>query len=60
MALLTCLLIGWQLSPQTIIEEVEQGGFHFQRRWLYIIMIRFVAPALLFVLLLQSTGILSL
>ncbi len=59
-ALLTCLLIGWQLSPQTIIEEVEQGGFHFQRRWLYIIMIRFAAPALLFVLLLQSTGILSL
>ncbi len=59
-ALLTCLLIGWQLSPQTIIEEVEQGGYRFQRRWLYIVMIRFVAPALLFVLLLQSTGILNL
>lgn len=59
-ALLTCLLIGWQLSPEVIIEEVEQGVFHFQRRWLYIVMVRFVAPFLLFVLLLQSVGLFSL
>jgi NSS family neurotransmitter:Na+ symporter len=37
---------------------VEKTGCRMGRRRLYIVMIRFVAPALLVVLLLKSLGIL--
>lgn len=56
-ALLTCILIGWVVSPQTVIDEVTLGGHMFSRRKLYVVMIKFAAPVLLFVLLLQSVGI---
>lgn len=59
-ALLTCVLIGWVVKPKTIIDEVTQGQYKFHRRVLYIVMMKFVAPILLFVLLLQSVGILKL
>lgn len=55
-ALCTCILIGWVLSPKIIIDEVTQNQYKFGRKTLYIIMIRFVAPVLLFILLLQSIG----
>ena len=57
-ALLTCILIGWVVKPQTVIDEVTIGGCRFGRRKLYIVMVTAVAPALLFLLLLQSVGIL--
>lgn len=56
-ALLTCILIGWVVKPDVIIEEVTQGKYKFRRKWLYIIMIKFIAPIMLFLLLLQSTGL---
>lgn len=56
-ALCTCILIGWVLKPQIIIDEVTQGKYKFGRKTLYVIIIRFVAPILLFILLLQSIGI---
>ena len=56
-AFLTCILIGWVVKPKTIIDEVEQGGVKFRRRMLYIIMIRFVAPLMLFFMILQAFGI---
>lgn len=56
-ALCTCILIGWILTPQIIIDEVTQGKYKFGRKTLYVIMIRFVAPILLSILLLQSIGI---
>lgn len=56
-ALLTCVLIGWVVKPKTIIDEVCLGGYKFRRKTLYIIMIKFVAPLLLIVLLLQSLGV---
>lgn len=55
-ALLTCILIGWVVKPKTIIDEVTLGGNRFGRRRLYIVMIKFVAPVLLLILLLQSIG----
>lgn len=58
-AFATCILVGWVLTPKAIIEEVEKGGCRFGRKGLYILMIRFVAPAMLFILLLQSSGILG-
>lgn len=59
-ALLTCILIGWVAKPKTIIDEVCRGGYKFRRKSLYIIMIKFIAPLLLFVLLLQSLGIINI
>lgn len=57
-ALLTCILIGWVAKPKTVIDEVTQNGkYKFSRKWLYIIMIKFIAPILLVVLLLQAFGI---
>lgn len=59
-AFLTCILIGWVAKPETVIDEVSYGGHKFSRKYLYIIMIKFVAPILLFVLLLQSLGIITI
>lgn len=58
-AIATCILIGWVLKPKTIIDEVEKSGSKFGRKKLYIVMIKYVAPFLLFVLLLKSLGILK-
>lgn len=53
-ALLTCILIGWIAKPDIIIDEVTQGKYKFSRKWLYIVMIKFVAPLLILILLVQS------
>ncbi len=59
-ALLTCILIGWIAKPKTIIDEVTLGGGKFTRKGLYIVMIKFIAPALLLILLLQALGIINI
>ncbi|MDO4617175.1 MAG: sodium-dependent transporter [Lachnospiraceae bacterium] len=59
-AIATCLMIGWVLSPQVIIDEVEKNGEHMGRKGLYRIMIKFIAPILLFILLLKAVGILTI
>lgn len=56
-ALLTCILIGWVVKPSTIIDEVCIGGYKFSRKGLYIAMVKFIAPVLLFLLLLQAFGL---
>ena len=56
----TCLLIGWLLTPDTVIQEVEKSGHKMGRKNLYIVMVRFVAPILLLILLLKSVGILTI
>ncbi|MBR5248352.1 MAG: sodium-dependent transporter [Lachnospiraceae bacterium] len=55
----TCILIGWVLKPKTVIDEVEKSGSKFGRKKLYIVMIKYAAPLLLFVLFLKSLGILK-
>lgn len=57
-ALCTCLLIGWILKPETIIDEVEKSGAKFGRKALYTLMIKVIAPLFLLVLMLQTFGIL--
>ncbi|MCI8560755.1 MAG: sodium-dependent transporter [Dorea sp.] len=56
-ALCTCILIGWVAGPKTVIDEVTIGGYKFGRKRLYIAMIKYVAPVLLFILLVQSFGV---
>ena len=53
-ALVTCILIGWVVKPKVITDEVKKGGYKFGREFIYKAMIKFIAPILLFVLLLQS------
>lgn len=55
----TCVLIGWVVSPKVIIDEAEKTGAKFGRRRLYVVMIKFVVPALLILLFLKSIGILT-
>lgn len=55
----TCILVGWIAKPKAIIDEVTKNGEKFTRKHLYIVMIKFVTPVLLFVLLLGSFGIFS-
>ena len=58
-AIASCILIGWVLKPQTIIDEAQKNGEKMRRRGLYVVMIKFVSPVLLLILLLISLGILK-
>lgn len=59
-SLLSTILIGWVVGPKWIIDEVEYGGYKFSRKKLYIVMIKYVTPIMMFILFLQSTGILNM
>lgn len=56
----TCILVGWVVKPRTVIDEVRINGERFSRKWLYIAMIRVIAPIMLLFLLLQSLGLLKI
>ena len=58
-ALLSTILIGWIKKPQYVIGEMERNGETFRRKGVYTVMIRYIAPVMMFILFLQSTGILS-
>ncbi len=53
----TCILVGWVVTPKTIIDEVEKTGCKMGRKRLYVVMVKFVAPVMLAVLFLKSLGI---
>ena len=56
-ALATCILIGWVAKPKTVIDEVTKNGEKFNRKIVYNVTIKFIAPILLLVILLQALGI---
>ena len=56
---LSSILIGWVVGPDWIVEEVEYGGVTFGLKGLYRFMIRYIVPVMMFILFLQSTGILG-
>jgi len=58
-AIATCILIGWVVGPKSIVDEVTLGGIKFNRKMLYIVMVKVVTPAMLVLLLLQSFGIIK-
>jgi NSS family neurotransmitter:Na+ symporter len=60
-ALLTCVLVGWVCKPKSVIDEigVGLGGKKFARKGLFVVMIKFIAPVLLVVILLQAFNLLS-
>ena len=55
-SLLTCIVIGWVVKPKWVIDEVESSGAKFGRKKLYTVMIKYIAPALMILLFLQSIG----
>ncbi len=55
-SLLTCIIIGWVVKPKWVIDEVESSGAKFGRKKLYAVMIKYIAPALMILLFLQSIG----
>ena len=59
LAIGTCLMIGWTVGPQVIIDEMENTGENFTRRPIYVAMIKYIAPILLLILLLKSLGVLK-
>ena len=58
-ALLSTILIGWVMKPEFVIGEMERNGEKFRRKGIYRVMIRYVAPIMMLILFLQSTGILA-
>ncbi|MGN0438775.1 MAG: sodium-dependent transporter [Lachnospiraceae bacterium] len=58
-AILTSILIGWIVKPKVVIDEVTKSGCKFNRKLIYIAMIKVVVPALLIVLLLQAVGVIK-
>ncbi len=58
-ALLSTILIGWVKKPGYVIEEMERSGDKFRRKHIYTVMIRYVAPVMMLILFLQSTGLLG-
>jgi NSS family neurotransmitter:Na+ symporter len=58
-SLLSTILIGWIVGPKWVADEMEYGGKKFHRKKLYYVMIRFVCPVMMFILSLQSTGLLA-
>ena len=58
-ALLSTILIDWIKTPDYVIGEMGRNGEHFRRKSVYRVMIRYIAPVMMLILFLQSTGILS-
>jgi NSS family neurotransmitter:Na+ symporter len=59
LAILTCVLIGWIVKPKIIVDEATKNGERFLRRGLYVAMVKYIAPAMLIVLLLVSFGVIK-
>lgn len=57
LAIGTCILVGWITKPKAVIDEATKNGERFLRKGLYSVMVKFVAPVLLFILLLGSFGV---
>jgi len=53
----TCILIGWVVGPDTVVEEATKNGERFNRRKLYNVMIRFVSPVMLVILFAKALGL---
>lgn len=58
-ALLSGIFIGWVIEPSYINEEMKKGGIKYRGSQMYSFTVKYVAPVIMFVLFLQSTGLLD-
>lgn len=56
-ALLSCILIGWVVGPDYVIEEMEYDGSVMRRKKMYRVMVKYISPILMAVLFITSTGL---
>ena len=50
----TCIFVGWVLKPKAVIDEVEEGGRTFRARGLYVVMVKYFAPAFMIAILVSE------
>ncbi len=53
-AVLTCLFIGWAMSPRLVIDQCERTGHTFGAKRFYSLMVRYFAPLLLIAILVSE------
>lgn len=60
-ALLTCVLVGWCYKPDGILEEINIGlnGKVFRQKRLYTVMIKYIAPVLMVIIMMQAFNLFS-
>lgn len=54
-AFLTSIMVGWFIGPKFVIDEVTKNGEKFNREAIYKVMIKYIAPVLLFIILVFYT-----
>ena len=59
-AFLTCVFVGWVVKPSFVIEEMEIDNHEFKRKNIYAFMIKYIAPVIMLILFIESTGLLNL
>lgn len=57
LSICTCILIGWVVKPNLLVGEMRLNGYSFRRKYLYVVMLRFIVPVLLAILLLGAFGV---
>jgi NSS family neurotransmitter:Na+ symporter len=50
----TCVCVGWALTPQVVVDEVEASGGPFRAKALYVVMVKWFAPALVTAILVSE------
>ena len=54
LATATCLFVGWVLGPNSVVDEVEASGHPFRSKSLYVVMVKYVAPAFMVAILVSE------
>ena len=53
-AIATCVLVGWVIKPKAITDEVEKNGEKMNRKKMFVVMIKYITPAMLIVLFITN------
>lgn len=56
-AIFTCVVVGWVWGTDKALEEVSLNGEKFPRKPIFVVMTKYIAPVLLFIILLNSFGL---
>lgn len=56
-AIFTCIVVGWVWGTDKALEEVQLNGEKFPRKPIFVVMTKYIAPVLLFIILLNSFGL---
>lgn len=57
LSICTCVMFGWIVKPNLLVGEMRLNGYSFHRKYMYIVMLRFIVPVILFILLLSAFGV---